>query len=127
MLVEAIPVGLLITSTHGVVEAANPHSLILFKCDYSDLVRRPLSKLFALPHGQDLFNEEAMTAGFDAQEVTATRPSGTSFPAELIVRPFSTPTASQLLMIVTDITERLAVERMKKELFQWSVMICALH
>jgi signal transduction histidine kinase len=56
-----------------------------------------------------------MTAGFDATEVTAVRPSGESFPAELRARPFATARTPQLLMIFEDITQRHEIERMKKE------------
>jgi PAS domain S-box-containing protein len=116
-LVSAIPVGLLICSGTGRVEAANPTSLALFRCGYADELRgRELKQLFqpdkASPHSIDEIVDWRLA---QTTEVSAISVHGQSFPAMISVHRFATPGESRLLVTVEDITERKALERLKEE------------
>jgi PAS domain S-box-containing protein len=116
-LISAIPVGLLICSEVGLVEAANPASLALFHCRYADELKgRELAQLFqpdkSSPHQ---INENVDWHLAQTAEVLAKTVDGQSFPASIRAHPFATPGVSRLLVTVEDITERKKLERLKEE------------
>lgn len=119
-LVSAIPVGLLICSQAGKCEAANPAALALFKCKYADELRgRIMSELFTID-GAALqaisgSSETPDWTRLNATEVDAHKVDDTTFPAEIVVRPFATPGAPRLLVVVEDVTARHEIERLKEE------------
>src|SRR5579885_2966403 len=106
---ENIPFGLLITNADGKIEVVNRMCIKMFSCDVSSLIGRQISDFFIGMNGRDLGEHEI------AREVTAVRADGAQFPAEIVVRQFSTSAAPQLLITVEDITPRFEVERMKRE------------
>jgi PAS domain S-box-containing protein len=119
-LVTAIPVGLLICSEAGKCEAANPAALSLFKCKYADEMRgRNLNEIFTI-NGVALQPSTAASEApdwtrTDSTEVEARKVDGTTFPAEIVIRPFATPGTPRILVVVEDVTARHEIERLKEE------------
>lgn len=116
-LISAIPLGLLITSTQGQVEAANPASVTLFACtDNAKMRLQNLANLFQLEGKAVDLTMESMRPPMDkSQEVTAKRMDNTEFAATILVVPFHTPDVQKLLVVVEDVTAKLEVERLKEE------------
>jgi signal transduction histidine kinase len=116
-MIGALPIGLLICSKAGKVEAANPASLKLFRCKNSeDLRGRDLSQLFRLNGASlDLTRDYLDKIDSPATEVLAQTYYGQTFPADILIRPFATPGAPRLLVVVEDVTSRREIERLKEE------------
>jgi len=115
--VEAMPVGMLITNDGGKIEAANPACKTMFRCEYAALVGHTLPDFFLSEH--EIGNQEFLAAQIGQSqplEVTAQRPDGGMFPADVLIRSFSlNPSLPKLLVVVEDVTARHEVERMKEE------------
>jgi len=114
-LIDALPLGLLIAGSSGVVEAANPHSLVLFNCDYSHFTDRKIAHLFAKEFRKVFSLNLAIEENVQPKEVIAIRADSSQFPAEVVIRPFASQSEPKLLVLVEDVTTRHEVERMKKE------------
>jgi PAS domain S-box-containing protein len=114
-LIEALPLGLLIAGGSGVVEAANPHSLQLFGCDYSYFTDRKIASLFAKEFRKVFSINLAIEENVQPKEVIAIRADNSQFPAEVVIRPFASQSEPKLLVLVEDVTTRHEVERMKQE------------
>jgi signal transduction histidine kinase len=114
-LIDALPLGLLIAGGSGLVEAANPHSLALFNCDYSYFTDRKIAHLFAKEFRKifslNITNEE----NAQPKEVIAIRADDSQFPAEVVIRSFASQSEPKLLVLVEDVTIRHEVEKMKQE------------
>lgn len=116
-MVGALPVGILICSKAGTVEAANPAALQLFRCRGSETLRgRELSQLFQSKGAPlQLTGDYIDETSSPAMEVIAQSIEEHSFPAEILIRPFLTPGTHRLLVVVEDITDRREIERLKEE------------
>lgn len=114
-LIDVIPVGLLITSASGIIEAANPASLDLFKCEYSDVGNRHLRDLLGIADASAL-SETLQAAHSGPQELIVRRFDGRELEVAVVARPFRTSTsANKLLVVIEDITARREVERLRQE------------
>src|SRR5579885_436907 len=115
IMMEAIPVGLLVTSDSGQIQAVNKASLDLFHCRSEDLADQQIGNLFSDADGPfQLATEFDGTQEGQPKQVLATRPTGTQFPAELIIRPFSAGVGKLWLIAFQDVTARHEMESMKE-------------
>src|SRR5262249_52601787 len=100
----------------GLTEGANPHALALFKCDYEDLISKPIAGLFHAPRHPQLFEARTLKDGTaEPVEVTALRLNGERCPADILIRPFQVDSAQKALVAVEDVTKRHELEQMKQE------------
>lgn len=117
-LTRVIPVGLLITTAKGRIEAVNPASLGLFKTDrYSDLIGHEFHEFFAADERIDFDAPETLLSRESAvQGVTARAADGSQFATDILFRKFVTASAAEeVLVVVADVTARQEVERLKQE------------
>ena len=113
-LVDAMPVGLFLTTESGTIEAANPQCLAMFGGQYSDFHGKNILA-FVLDH-HDLFSPESLNEGSrETQEVVARKLDGSQFPAEVLVRPFGTAPEQLSAIFVEDVTKKHEIERMKQD------------
>jgi PAS domain S-box-containing protein len=113
-LVEAMPIGFFLITESGVIEAANPHCLVIFAAQYSDFRAKSITSFFANHH--HLFTQSALRDSYgEAVEATARRLDGTEFPAVVMVRPFGVSPEELSAVFVDDVTKKHEIERMKQE------------
>ncbi len=119
-LIESLPVGLMICSDTGYIEAVNPQSLLMLGCEYSDLIGRHLSNVFISQNQQQqLFSDEKLKViSQDPFEVSAQSLSSEPFPAEILLRPFPFAATMKLLVVFEDMTLKHDLDRMKREFVQ---------
>jgi len=116
-LVTAMPIGIFVTDEAGVVAAANPKSVILFRSSAESMLGRNIREFFlsAAENSAREFFTSAIKETAKPIELMALRAAGDKFACELQVCPFSTAGAVQFLVVVDDVSERHELERMKKE------------
>lgn len=115
-LVDAIPLGLLIVSSAGRIEAANPASLLLFRCTYEHLIGKQLRDLFELDgRPLDLASYSVSELSKQATEVIALTASQEQFPASVTLRPFASSAETKMMVVVEDTTARHEIERLRQE------------
>jgi PAS domain S-box-containing protein len=112
---EAMPLGLIIVSDGGAIEATNPFCLLMFNCDFSDLVDLNIKDLFVCPQNPELLQSLTRANPKEKYEVMALKNDGEGFPAEISLRPFTADVSLKFLIVVEDITARHEMERMKQE------------
>lgn len=117
-IIENMPLGLILIEHGGAIVSVNPQTETIFQCSSAQLVGRNISELFAQkgstdsPSFMSMITQRALG---HAVELEAVRKSGHRFPAEIALNEFSGADGKQLLVNVQDVTERHAVERMKRE------------
>ena len=110
-IVDAAKDGILTTDAGGLITSANPAAEALFGHPAGTLFGRPV--VVVLP-GLQLGGTSAARSAVGA-EVEGARQDGSRFPAELSVSAVASDTGRAFVVIVRDVTERKAVERMKDE------------
>jgi PAS domain S-box-containing protein len=116
-IVEAASDGILTVDAGGRITSANPAAEGLFAYPAHDLVGRSLHSLLPDPaDGADpLPAATSGGGGGGRQELSAVRRDGSRFPVELSVSVVRTAQDHFFAVVVRDITERKAIERMKDE------------
>ena len=113
-MMEAIPVGLLIVSESGQIQAANQACLRLFHSNHEAIGAKRLSEMFSDKDGPfQLTVPDAAQDGSPLQ-LTANRCDGSQFPAELSNRSFVVGGNQMRLIAVQDVTARQELEDMKE-------------
>jgi PAS domain S-box-containing protein len=110
-IVDAAKDGIVTTDGGGLITSANPAAEALFGHPAAALTGRPLAVL--LP-GLYLAGTSAARAAAGA-ELEGVRQDGSRFPAELSVSAVTSDGGRAFVVIVRDVTDRKAVERMKDE------------
>jgi PAS domain S-box-containing protein len=109
-IVDAAKDGIVTTDGGGLIATANPAADALFGYPAAALTGRPVAVI--LP-GLQLGGTAARSAA--GTEIEAVRADGSRFPAELSVSAVVSDAGRAYVVIVRDVTERKAVERMKDE------------
>lgn len=117
-IIESMPVGLAIISELGKIELVNPQMETIFETDARHLVGLHVSELF--PRSDDFKPHNFREGSYHrllgkVREFTALRASGEIFPAELTFIIFNTAGGARLLVNILDVTERHAMEKLKRE------------
>jgi len=110
-IVDAAKDGILTTDAGGLITSANPAAEALFGQPAAALSGRPVAVV--LP-GVQLAGSSA-ARGAAGTELEGVRPDGSRFPAELSVSVVSSDGGRAFVVIVRDVTDRKAAERMKDE------------
>ena len=109
-IVDAAKDGIVTTDGGGLITSANPAAAALFGHAAAALAGRPVAVI--LPGLQLAGTSAARAAG---AELEGARQDGSRFPVELSVSAVTTDGGRAFVVIVRDVTERKAVERMKDE------------
>jgi PAS domain S-box-containing protein len=110
-IVDAAKDGIVTTDGGGLITSANPAAEALFGYPAAALSGRPVAVV--LP-GLQLAGTSAARAAAGA-ELEGIRQDGSRFPAELSVSAVTSDVGRTFVVIVRDVTDRKAVERMKDE------------
>lgn len=120
-IVDTIPLGLIVTDEVGEIESMNPGAERLFAGGASDAEQLPeLSNLrdcLTCSESEDRnrsFAELAQASLKSSQEREFRRADGSTFPCEVLCTAYNTSDFSGLLFIVSDMTERHEIERLKQ-------------
>ena len=110
-IVDAAKDGIVTTDGGGLITSANPAAEALFGQPAGSLFGRPVAVV--LPGSSSAGSSAARTAA--GTELEGVRQDGSRFPAELSVSAMTSDGGRAFVVIVRDVTERKAVERMKDE------------
>jgi PAS domain S-box-containing protein len=110
-IVDAAKDGIVTTDGGGLITSANPAAEALFGHPSGALFGRPVAVV--LPGLQ--LGGASTSRGTTGTEVEGVRQDGSRFPAELSVSAVASDAGRAFVVIVRDVTERRAVERMKDE------------
>ena len=110
-IVDAAKDGIVTTDGGGLITSANPAAEAMFGQPAAALFGRPVA--IVLPGLQLAASSAAGPAA--GVQVEGVRPDGTRFPAELSVSAVTSDGGRAFVVIVRDVTDRKAVERMKDE------------
>ena len=110
-IVDAAKDGIVTTDGGGLISSANPAAEALFGYTAGALFGRPVAVV--LPGVQ--LGGAALAHGARGTELEGVRQDGSRFPAELSVSTVAFDGGRAFVVIVRDVTERRAVERMKDE------------
>jgi diguanylate cyclase (GGDEF)-like protein/PAS domain S-box-containing protein len=116
VIMSSLPDALVVTDAAGHIRTLNPAAARLFALEPRAVTDDPLESLLAEPHAQQLRQRLAAFAGGEpaggllvrGREVTARRPDGASFPAELSMAAMERDGERRLLAVLHDISERKA-------------------
>lgn len=114
--------GILTADAAGLIRSANPAAARMFASREDDLIGQPLVELIAPTHRIEL---EAITSGMqdslttlpggNPRELIGRRGDGAVFPLEISLARLQLDERFALLVVVRDLTERRAVDRLKGE------------
>ncbi len=123
-LAEAIPIGLLITTEDGSIEAYNKESLRLLDCTDADLFHHNITNFLSDETPLQLVNREPLTSDNPASRATncdqsgefiIKKPNNQTFHCELIIRSFNDDSGQHRLILFQDITARHELQQVKEE------------
>lgn len=109
---ENMPVGVLIATTDGIVESANPRACEILACSHGRISGKPAAEFFHLPAEQSL---ESIANRERTSLIKGVRDDGTGFSAEIHVSKYRDEAGEKLLVSFEDVTWRVELERMKRE------------
>src|SRR5262249_25516691 len=108
-IIDGMPVGLVITSTEGIIEAANPRMLQIFGSTADELSGKNLVEFFRsaeIGTFSVLADKHKERAVGGTAEWQAKRLDGATFPAELQLNDFATQDGQRILAIIEDVSAR---------------------
>jgi PAS domain S-box-containing protein len=114
--------GMVVLNPSGSIESLNPATARLFGYEAAELVRRDVGLLFEIAPDRGLVETflKRLAARHEAgpgdvQDFVGRRKDGTTFPAAVTVSPVNLVDGVRFLAIIRDVTERIAIDRMKSE------------
>jgi PAS domain S-box-containing protein len=116
-IMDTAPVGLLIISEDGYIEAVNLQVQHMLGRSQDELLGKHLVSLFPKEseRGQQPFMEKIHEKpSGHSLELYATRPSGESVPVELSIKELHLPQGERRLVTILDVSERHEIERLKQ-------------
>lgn len=119
-LISSLPVGIIIVSPEGQIEAVNPALLRLLDHDDDRLAGMPFNLLFKeIPWGQDVTVESVLrwfaNQNKSAIELEIWNSYEELIPVDLSFQRFETAGKSRALAVLVDVTDRYRAERLKDE------------
>lgn len=112
LVLENMPVGVLLATTGGLIESANPKACEVLACGPARLSGKPVTDFFSLPEGQSL---DAISSNERTLLVAALKDDKTAFNAEINVSKYRDEESEKLLVSFEDVTWRIELEKMKRE------------
>lgn len=118
LIIESMPVGLLIVDERGYIEMTNNQTDHLFGYNYDDLLGAHLSVLFVDDFGKEMhqMTESIAKCAGGIGDVDGRRKDGSIVQVQLSLTEFSMHGAKKVLAALLDVSERYAVEQLKKQL-----------
>lgn len=117
MIVESMPVGLVITDAHGVVELANPAVEAMFGMPVDSMIGHGLHRvLFRASQTEADAGLISRIAASKAIQIQAERADGTQFPLEITVNEFASITEKNYIITLEDVSDKHEIEKLKREL-----------
>jgi len=118
LIIESMPVGLLIVDERGYIEMTNVQTDVMFGYSYEDLLGEHLSILFAdqFANRPDSLSEVVAKFSGRVTDLDARRPDGSTLQVEFSLTEFTLHGTKKILAVMMDVSERHAVERLKKQL-----------
>lgn len=116
LLLESLPIALIVVSSMGMIRAVNPSIEKLFSWSARELAEQNVLKLFQSGEERSEHSFLALLNKLhgNSTRLTAVRKDGSTFPVELWCNPLGGD-AGEMVLSVTDITEREELNRMKSE------------
>lgn len=108
--IENLPVGVVTTTSSGMVESINRMTSEMFTVSAEDVLNKPVSALF---DDQDQPLQE-LQPGKTLEQI-AKKSNGETFPVELTIAEYKGFEGNRLLIHIKDITERREIEKLKQE------------
>jgi len=136
LIVESLPIGLLIIDSDGLIEFSNPFVRQMFGRSTTELDGQQVGILFhsdnppknskdsskssskdsSTKDAIDEFNKELfLRAQAGTWELAGIKYGGTAFPAEVSLTEFTATTGPRFLVVIADVSQRQAVERVRQE------------
>ncbi|HVC20376.1 MAG TPA: response regulator [Vicinamibacterales bacterium] len=117
VIIDNMLAGLITTNDHGIIESSNPAAERMFGAARGELVGRHVTVLHTRPEGDaSEFLESVRRRGLGTiTEWTGQRRDGTTFPVELSLFEFEAGGQRHFAGIMSDVSERRRIERMKDE------------
>ncbi len=124
ILVESLPIGLAVIDKEGVIRFANSSLKRMFELSSSDLAGKNICTLFRKQEpaqSSDFQSSEQFVsmlianAKADTWELAGVKSSSVIFPVEISVTDFANNALDQQLVIVTDVTAKREIERVRQE------------
>lgn len=109
---ENMPVGVLLATTGGIVESANPRACEILACSHGRISGKPVSEFLHFPIEQSL---ESIANHERTSLIKGVRDDRTGFSAEIHVSKYRDEAGDKLLISFEDVTWRIELERMKRE------------
>ncbi|MGO9135185.1 MAG: PAS domain S-box protein [Methylovirgula sp.] len=120
--VESSPNGMIMTDADGIIQLVNAHAETLFGYSREELIGQSVDLLVPASlrarhrqHRMKFISHPQTRQIGRPRELFGVRKDGTDFPAEIVINPIDTPAGPLVLSVITDITERKRMERMKDE------------
>jgi len=115
-MLDTIPLGLLVVDTENRITFLSPSAELLFGYSGAEFQGHPLSDLFV---GSGARSTLSLTLGLTAvdsqsREVQACKKDGSRFPVEVLGTEFNTAERNSKLLIVTDVTQKYEVKKLKQ-------------
>jgi PAS domain S-box-containing protein len=114
--------GMLVINPSGGIESLNPAAAQMFGYEAGELARRDVGVLFEIAPDRGMVETflKRLAAGRrgstgDVQDFEARRKDGSVFPVAVTVSPVNLADGVRFLVVMRDVTERHAVNRMKSE------------
>lgn len=109
---ENMPVGVLLATTGGIVESANPRACEILACSHGRISGKPVAEFLLFPVEQSL---ESIANNERTSLIKGVRDDRTGFSAEIHVSKYRDESGEKLLISFEDVTWRIELERMKRE------------
>jgi PAS domain S-box-containing protein len=113
LIIESMPVGLLIVDSNGYIEMTNIQADHMFGYRYEDLLGEHISKIF---DGEFLGPAALRKYMGKLSDVEGKRKDGANLPLQVTLTEFTLHGAKKILVASLDVSERQAVEQLKKQL-----------
>jgi PAS domain S-box-containing protein len=121
LIVESLPIGLLIIDSDGLIEFSNPFVRQMFGRSAAEMDGQQVGMLFSSTKliettNIEEFNKELfLRAQAGTWELEGIKYGGTAFPAEVSLTEFTATTGQRFLVVISDVSQRQAVERVRQE------------
>jgi PAS domain S-box-containing protein len=118
LVIDSMPVALLIASTDGKIESANPRTEQMFGYAPADLLAKNLVELFPsslFDSFAELVEKHKTKAVGGTAEWQARRADGALFPVELQLNDFTSQDGQRILVIMEDVSEHHEIEKLKRQ------------
>lgn len=118
LLINNMPIALLVTDEGGLLRAVNPAALELFHYQESDIIEKPVEKLFWQPKNEQPFFQFLTGSNRGtALKLEGKNSDQEAIPVEVWITQFDSAEGRRILITVSDVTERFKLEKLKNDFY----------